>query len=508
VSSKDTYLEFFVQAGRMLGSTGNRLAKINMVLVMLIDYFNIRNPVLLIRDSVTNSYYIELAPELDQEELTRANQQVAIFLSRYKRRFDFEQILFTREANEIPIMLPQNIDGEQMAFISCPIVGQDKSLQTGILMAYVNPEELIDEKTKLLRALAGQLGYYLDSSGSIPRRTYKSDLEEFPMVLDGIVGESPVIKQLGETIQSVASSRACVFIRGESGSGKELIAKNIHKCSLRSCSQFISLNCAAISEHLLLNELFGHEKGAFTGATTTTQGRFEVANGGTLFLDEIGETSVNFQTKLLRVLQEGEFERLGSNKTIKVDVRTVCATNADIEDLVRNRLFREDLYYRLNVLPIWAPSLADRREDIPVLARYFLMRLNQEYDKMIIIQEDQMRLLQQLEWPGNVRELENFMNRAFLMDREGLIDVEATLKLESNTKQVVNSKSVDTMPFYDAKANTGELELETEEKQAIESALIKTKGVQIKSAKILGITLRQLRYRIKKYGIVVRKVGI
>jgi Nif-specific regulatory protein len=207
-------------------------------------------------------------------------------------------------------------------------------------------------------------------------------------------------------------------------------------------------------------------------------------------------------------LQEGEFERLGSNKTIKVDVRTVCATNADIEDLVRNRLFREDLYYRLNVLPIWAPSLADRREDIPVLARYFLMRLNQEYDKMIIIQEDQMRLLQQLEWPGNVRELENFMHRAFLMDREGLIDVEATLKLERKTKQVVNSKSVDTMPFFDAKANTGELRLETEEKQAIESALIKTKGVQIKSAKILGITLRQLRYRIKKYGIVVRKVGI
>ncbi len=507
MSSETRYLEFFVQAGAMLGSTGNRLAKINMVLVMLTEFFNIRNPILLIRDSVTNSYNMELAPELTLEELNSANDQIGAFISRHKLMFDYQQALFHQDSRDIPHALPQDIIDQQMAFISCPIIGQDKSMQTGILIAYVDAGKPLTEKAKLLKALAGQLGYYLDSTGTIPKRVYKSNMEDFPIVLEGIVGESPAIKQVGETIRAVATSRASVFIRGESGTGKELIAKNIHNYSLRNRSPFIGLNCAAISENLLQNELFGHEKGAFTGATTAEKGRFEAANGGTLFLDEIGETSANFQTKLLRVLQEGEFERLGSSKTIKVDVRIVCATNADIENLVRRRLFREDLYYRLNVLPIWVPSLAERREDIPVLARYFLMELNREYEKNIVISEEQLHLLQRLNWPGNVRELENFIHRAFLMEDNGLINVEATQALEKQTGSPVahTSKPPATVSLDESMVPPT---LELEEKIIIESALKEAGGVQVKAARYLDITQRQLRYRIQKYGIVVRKIRI
>jgi len=505
MSSQPDYLEFFVQAGKMLGSTGNRLAKINMVLVMLTDYFGIRNPVLLIRDSVINSYNIELAPELTQEELGKASEQFGAFVSRHKRRFAYEQMLFGREAAEMPLTTPVDIADRRMAFFSCPIVGQDKSLQTGILTALIANDGSVTHKAKLLKVLAGQLGFYLDSTGSIPRRVYKSGIEEPPVAMEGIIGESRAIKQVCDTIRSVATSRASVFIRGESGTGKELIARNIHDHSLRSRAPFISLNCAAVSENLLLNELFGHEKGAFTGATASAKGRFEAANGGTLFLDEIGETSLNFQAKLLRVLQEGEFERLGSSETIKVDVRIVCATNADIESLVRQRLFREDLYYRLNVLPIWSPSLAERREDIPHLVRHFLMKLNNEYGKMVITTQDQVSLLQQLDWPGNVRELENFIHRSFLVEREGRIDVAAALSVsERSTAAGIPGSGLSAHKLSDRSGKVPNIE--SEEKKAIELALDKSGGVQVKAAKRLGITLRQLRYRIAKYGIVVRKI--
>ncbi|VAX16845.1 Nitrogenase (molybdenum-iron)-specific transcriptional regulator NifA [hydrothermal vent metagenome] len=509
MSQETNYLDFLVQTEKMLRSTGNSLSKINMVLLMLLDYFRtgIRNPVLLVRDNVNNRYNIELAPELTQDERTKANESLASITSKYPRRFAYEQVLFAKEAKSVPITLPEDLIDNEMAFVSIPLGGQEKSSQTGILIAYISADNRLAEHVKLLKALAGYLGFFLNSTTPVSSRIYEEPLQDtFPMVVEGIVGESPAIKQVGEIIKTVASSRASVFIRGESGTGKELIAKNIHNCSLRSRAPFISLNCAAVSENLLLNELFGHEKGAFTGATAVTKGRFEVANGGTLFLDEIGEVSLNFQAKLLRVLQEGEFERLGSNKTIKVDVRIVCATNADIESLVRKRMFREDLYYRLNVLPIWAPSLVDRQEDIPLLARYFLMKLNEEYGKTIVIMDDQLHLLQELNWPGNVRELENFMHRAFLMENNGLINIEGALKTMRPIGTVNPPSSGKAALPKPNKLERTKPKIEVEEKLAIESALSESKGIQVKAAQILGISLRQLRYRITKYDIAVRRI--
>lgn len=510
MSADKHYLDFLVQTEKMLRSTGNSLSKINMVLMILLDYFSdsIRNPVLLVRDNISNRYNIELAPELTQEERTKANEALASLIARHPRRFTYEQILFAVEAKTIPIPTPENLPDKEMAFISIPLGGQNKSPQAGVLIAYICADHLLSEKVKLLKTLAGFLGFFLNAANLASPRIYEEPSQDtFPMVVDGIVGESPAIKQVGEIIKTIASSRASVFIRGESGTGKELIARNIHNCSLRNRAPFISLNCAAVSENLLLNELFGHEKGAFTGATDVTKGRFEVANGGTLFLDEIGEISLNFQAKLLRVLQEGEFERLGSNKTIKVDVRIVCATNADIESLVRKRLFREDLYYRLNVLPIWAPSLNERRDDIPVLTRYFLMKLNGEYEKTIVIMEDQLRLLQELHWPGNVRELENFVHRAFLMESNGLINVEGALKTIHRVGKLDGAVSGKIVEPQLTTAEPAKSNIEVEEKLAIESALKTSKGIQIKAAVTLGITLRQLRYRIKKYNIMVRRIS-
>ncbi|MCS6949570.1 MAG: sigma-54 dependent transcriptional regulator [Armatimonadota bacterium] len=234
--------------------------------------------------------------------------------------------------------------------------------------------------------------------------------------LSGIVGNSAPMQEVYQMIRKVASSNATVLIRGESGTGKELVAKAIHRNSSRAKGPFIAVSCAALPETLLESELFGHEKSAFTGATTQRQGRFELAHGGTLFLDEIGEVSLAIQVKLLRVLQEHAFERLGGNKTIKVDVRLIAATNKDLKQMVEQRTFREDLYYRLHVIEIYLPPLRERREDIPLLVEHFLRRYNEENGRRLqAATPEALEALMRYHWPGNVRELENTIERAVVL---------------------------------------------------------------------------------------------
>jgi two-component system NtrC family response regulator len=293
----------------------------------------------------------------------------------------------------------------------------------------------------------------------------------------------------------VAASSATVLLRGESGTGKELIAKAIHYHSPRANAPLIKVNCAALPETLLESELFGHEKGAFTGATARRIGRFEAADRGTLFLDEIGELTPGMQVKLLRVLQEREFERVGGNQTIKVDVRVITATNRDIEKALQEGLFREDLYYRLNVVSLAIPPLRERKEDIPGLLDFFIKKYAEENKKNIAgISAETRDLLMRYSYPGNVRELENIVERAVVLSKKGVI---AAADLPIHIRNAANEGGPVTHKLKNSLSET----LDTVERGIILDALKESGGVQTRAAKWLGISERVLRYKVKKHAI-------
>ncbi|MBW2596444.1 MAG: sigma-54-dependent Fis family transcriptional regulator [Deltaproteobacteria bacterium] len=312
----------------------------------------------------------------------------------------------------------------------------------------------------------------------------------------GLAQEQIIYKDAGmeaiiNMVGRVASSRATVLIMGESGTGKELFANLVHATSPRSEKPMIVVNCGAIPETLLESELFGHEKGAFTGAIARRAGRFEEADGGTLFLDEIGELSPPVQVKLLRFLQEREFQRLGGNQTIRADVRIISATNQNLEEKVKDGTFREDLYYRLNVVSMTIPPLRDRRGDISVLTEYFIKQFSAENDKDIKgLSSEAMDILMKYDYPGNVRELENIIERAVVITRDQVISI-----------RDLPFEEISPHHFADYKEG-GALrdEIESLESKRIEQALNETGNNQTKAAELLGITERTLRYKLKKYG--------
>jgi len=316
-----------------------------------------------------------------------------------------------------------------------------------------------------------------------------------------IVGESKAMREILALVKRVANSRATVMISGESGTGKELVARAIHQQSPRAGKNFVSVNCAALTETLLESELFGHERGAFTHAVSMRKGRFELADGGTLFLDEVAEMSPALQVKLLRVLQEMEFERVGGNKTIKVDVRLVAATNRDLKEEVEEGRFREDLYYRLNVVHLHIPSLRERQEDIPPLATHFLRKYTQENARgEVHLSPEAMKLLLHYAWPGNVRELENVMERAVILCNQNLITV-------NDFPRELGGESIDPSRlnidrFIPLQTPLTEA-LEQIEEQMIRRALEQSGQVQVRAAELLGITKSLLQYKLKKYQLTV-----
>jgi Nif-specific regulatory protein len=313
--------------------------------------------------------------------------------------------------------------------------------------------------------------------------------------LKNIVGQSQKMMDVYEAVERVSKSKATVLLRGESGTGKELIAKAIHFASPRADKPFLKLNCGAIPESLLESELFGHEKGSFTGATELRKGRFELANEGTLFLDEIGEMPLSLQVKILRVLQEMKFERLGGSKTIEVDVRLVAATHQDLETKIAEGKFREDLYYRLNVVPILLPPLRERQEDIPMLVSFFLKKYNEENGRVVQIEEGALSVLVEYSWPGNVRELENVIERMVVMAESNMIFKQDVIKVFAVNPS--ETKEKEDLPFT----------VESVERTKIIRALEQSGGNQAKAARILGITPRQIGYKIKKYHIVSNSIN-
>ncbi len=312
---------------------------------------------------------------------------------------------------------------------------------------------------------------------------------------DEIASTSHAMEEVMNLVGRVAASNATVLLRGESGTGKELIAKAIHYHSPRASRPLIKVNCAALPETLLESELFGHEKGAFTGATSRRIGRFEAADTGTLFLDEIGDIPPSVQVKLLRVLQEKEFERIGGNETIKVDVRLVAATNRDLEKAMKDGSFREDLYYRLNVVAVVLPPLRERKEDIPALMEHFLRKYGRENKKNIAgVTAETRDLLMRYSYPGNVRELENIIERAVVLTKGETItsaDIPLHLKSGESEEKICVAKRDGSLTDT----------LDTVERGIIMEALKSAGGVQTRAAEKLGISERVLRYKLKKFKI-------
>jgi transcriptional regulator with GAF, ATPase, and Fis domain len=306
----------------------------------------------------------------------------------------------------------------------------------------------------------------------------------------GIIGQSKIMRSIFTQILKVAPTDSTVLILGESGTGKELVAMSLYEHSRRRGEPFVKLNCVAIPENLLESELFGHEKGAFTGAASQKTGKFEIADGGIIFLDEIGDMPMATQAKLLRVLQEKEFERVGGNRTIKVDVRFIAATNKNLLEMVKQGQFREDLYYRINVFSISLPPLRERKEDIPYLVDHFL----EKSEKPVQVSPQALQMITGYSWPGNVRELQNTIERAAILTEMGVIE---PAHLPAHLRGVMAGRQENgktDSPGIDER-------ISEIEKGIIIEALIRTGGVQVRAAEILGINQRSLWHRIKKHGI-------
>ncbi|GHT17778.1 sigma-54-dependent Fis family transcriptional regulator [Planctomycetales bacterium] len=394
----------------------------------------------------------------------------------------------------------------EISFVCVPIVCENEVLGTlSVDKKYEDNPASLDHDLQILKIIASMIAYdvkvrrftaEIQNSLSAENTRLKEELLRFRP--ENLIGNSMAMRDVYQAIYQVAPSDATVLLRGESGTGKELVAHAIRVASPRAEKPFVKVNCAALNENLLESELFGHERGAFTGAVSQRKGRVEEAEGGTLFLDEIGDFSLQIQVKLLRVLQERIYERVGSNVSHKANIRLVCATNRNLEEAMTAGTFREDLYYRINVFPIVLPPLRDRRSDIVLLANHFIAanakRMNKEIKQ---ISPQAIDRLLGYRWPGNVRELENTMERAILLSQDGVIHdyhLPANLQIAPSSSHSINL------------SGTLDERVAAVEQAAIMEALKQSRGNMAAAAVDLGTTSRILRYKVKQYGIDPKKV--
>ena len=402
--------------------------------------------------------------------------------------------------------MPQRglFDGEA-PFIGVPIKLGHETVGVLALQPGVGAVEQLDDDAHFAEMVANLVGQSVRLASEVrqERRELAEERDSLRRTVrnrhgfENVVGHTPKMKVIFDQVRQVAKWNTTVLVRGETGTGKELIAQSIHYNSPRAPGPFVKLNCAALPENLLESELFGHEKGAFTGALTQRKGRFEMADGGTLFLDEIGEISAAFQAKLLRVLQEGELERVGGARTLKVDVRLIAATNRDLESEVEAGKFREDLYYRLNVMSIHLPPLRERIEDIPEIARHLVDKVAGNQGRPLCITDSALRVLLHHSWPGNVRELENCIERAAVMSEDGTIDRDLIL-ISGIEERVTPMRGGGSAVSLD--------DPDLDERERVIAALEQAGWVQAKAARLLNMTPRQIAYRIQTLNIKVRQI--
>ncbi len=391
----------------------------------------------------------------------------------------------------------RDVRKEAIAFIGVPILLQGEPVGVFSVDRLFGAEIAFEEDIRFLSIVATLIAQFVSVNREVARR--EKDLVAQNRYLKAevsekynhffAVGKSPAMEALKKTIAKVAPSRASVLLLGESGTGKTLTARIIHELSARAGGPFVKVNCAALPDNLIESELFGHEKGAFTGAVEAKRGRFEEAEAGSIFLDEIGEIPVAVQAKLLRFLQEREFERLGSTHTRQLDVRIIAATNRDLDQAVREGRFRSDLYYRLNVFPVAIPPLRERRGDIFLLANAFLEKTARTYGRRLRFSPQALERLAGYTWPGNVRELENLIERLAIMAEELEIRPEDLPEYLYSRPQPVACLANDASS------------LQSMERQVIVDALVRHDGIQQRAARAVGLSMRQMGYRVKKFGL-------
>ena len=416
-------------------------------------------------------------------------------------------IVVDRIADEPRFLSRLGVYNPDLPFIGSPLAVEQGEV-VGILAAQPCKAEFLGEQARFMEMVANLIAHSVNMLRVMARKqdalTTERDYLKQTLVknyrFENIIGHSEPMLKVFDIIRQVAKWHTTVLIRGESGTGKEVVASSIHFNSACANGPFLKLNCAALPDNLLESELFGHEKGAFSGAIGQRKGRFELADNGTLFLDEIGEISASFQAKLLRVLQEGEFERVGGVRTIKVNVRIIAATNRNLEQGVADGSFREDLYYRLNVMPIHMPPLRDRLEDIPDLSSFLMNRISkQQGGRTLEIKESALRILMKHSWPGNVRELENRLERAAIMSREGIIDREVIISTGLDD-EVGIARTQPMLRPVDLHND------ELDERERVIAALEQCGWVQAKAARLLDMTPRQIAYRIQTLNISVKQI--
>jgi Nif-specific regulatory protein len=502
-------LTLLSEISTQLMKSKNTPEELYSVLQYLCEYLQAENSMLTVFDKNTSTISIEMAFGLNKLQQDRGQYQIGEGI--IGRVVEMVQPVVIPKISKSNLFLNKTKlsltkEGEELTFICVPVLIDGKVGGTLSLTRKYNANIDVEEDKRLLSIIGGLIIQAVKSSGE--RRTEIDLLRQENSALQtqlseekgtfNMVGNSGKMADVINLIKMVGPTQSTVLIRGESGCGKELVAEAIHSSSKVNKKPLIKVNCSALPDSLIESELFRHEKGAFTGADTMRKGRFEMAEGGTIFLDELGDIPLTTQVKLLRVLQEREFERVGGSDTVKCNVRIICATNRNLEELIEGDMFREDFYYRINVFPIFIPRLRERRNDIPLLADHFIAKFNKKNKtKIKRITTSAMDMLMVHNWPGNIRELENVIERACILTTDGVINSHH-LPPTLQTAESSGTQSTGGMTFF----------VEKLERQLIRESLVASKGNMAKAAMYLKVTERMLTTRIKKYAIEVWRFKI
>ncbi|WP_243368555.1 sigma 54-interacting transcriptional regulator [Fundidesulfovibrio soli] len=493
-------LKVLYEISQIIGQALDLDQTLSDILRILSETLEMKRATITLLDEETNTLAISASHGLSPEEKRRGVYRLDEGVT--GRIFQTGKPFVVPDISKEPLFLDKTqsrgMERGRIAFLGVPVT--IKGQPGGVLTAdrLFSDDVSYDEDVRFLSIVAALIGQFVQLGKQVRAREENLRRENLSLRFKlsktyhrfFIVGQSQPMTRVHQMIEKVAPTRATVLLLGESGTGKTLTARMIHELSDRAKYPFIKVNCAAIPENLLESELFGYEKGAFTGAAAPKPGRFEEADKGTIFLDEIGELSAGIQSKLLRFLQEREFERLGGIKTRKVDVRIIAATNRDLAEAVTHGEFREDLYYRLNVFPVLVPSLRERREDIPALLNHFLDKLSREYGRRLSFTPRALDALVKYDWPGNVREMENLVERLSIMVEDERIDLADVPPYFFTAGKPAPQASLD-----------GQASLKDMEKREVMAALERHNWVQSRAARELGLTLRQMGYRIRKFGL-------
>jgi len=495
-------LKVLYDISRIIGKALNLDQTLEFILEILSEYLAMKRATITLKseeDTLSIRASHGLRPKEKKRGVYRLDEGVTGLIFRTAEPFVVPDI------SKEPLFLnktgSRKIEKGQISFIGVPVILNGKAEGVLSVDRLFGEDVSFEEDIRFLTILAALVAQLISLNHQVKAReerlikanlSLKAELSEKSKNFFAI-GTSPAMFEAQQLIRKVAPAKATVLLLGESGTGKTLVARIIHELSGRGGSSFIKVNCAALPDNLLESELFGYEKGAFTGAIESKAGRVEEAAGGTIFLDEIGELPKTLQVKLLRFLQDREFERLGSTKTRRVDARIIAATNRELSEAVADGSFREDLYYRLNVFPISVPPLRDRTEDIVALIDFFRAKICREYGSEVLFTSSALEALLRYRWPGNVREMENLIERLAIIFGEATIDlVDLSPYLTHGDK---NEYTNDRLPFSS---------LRERERQEVIEALERNNWVQSYAARELGITLRQIGYRVKKFGLEER----